>query len=90
MTGSDAKQADVLFKAIVDYYGNMSGSDITTNQVNQRDKIIASGVIECDASLDSQILSLQDELIEADNALTTEEMYARRKSVIETAINLIS
>ncbi|HFT4301684.1 TPA: hypothetical protein ACHV7O_005304 [Klebsiella quasipneumoniae] len=89
MTGSDAKQADVLFKAIVDYYGNMSGSDITTNQVNQRDKIIASGVIECDASLDSQILSLQDELIEADNALTTEEMYARRKSVIETAINLI-
>ncbi|HBQ0909242.1 TPA: hypothetical protein L7J85_003704 [Klebsiella pneumoniae] len=90
MTGSDAKQADVLFKAIVDYYGNMSGSDITTAQVNQRDKIIASGVIECDASLDSQILSLQDELIEADNALTTEEMYARRKSVIETAINLIS
>lgn len=90
MTGSDAKQADVLFKAIVDYYGNMSGSDITTNQVNQRDKIIASGVIECDASLDSQILSLQDELIEADNALTTEEMYARRKTVIETAINLIS
>lgn len=90
MTGSDSKQADVLFKAIVDYYGNMSGSDITTNQVNQRDKIIASGVIECDASLDSQILSLQDELIEADNALTTEEMYARRKSVIETAINLIS
>ncbi len=89
MTGSDAKQADVLFKAIVDYYGNMSGSDITTAQVNQRDKIIASGVIECDASLDSQILSLQDELIEADNALTTEEMYARRKSVIETAINLI-
>lgn len=90
MTGSDAKQADVLFKAIVDYYGNMSGSDITTAQVNQRDKIISSGVIECDASLDSQILSLQDELIEADNALTTEEMYARRKSVIETAINLIS
>ncbi|AOA95132.1 hypothetical protein AM387_24915 [Klebsiella pneumoniae] len=89
MTGSDARQADVLFKAIVDYYGNMSGSDITTSQVNQRDKIIASGVIECDASLDSQILSLQNELIEADNALTTEEMYARRKSVIETAINLI-
>ncbi|HBY6914450.1 TPA: hypothetical protein MI547_06550 [Klebsiella pneumoniae] len=90
MTGSDARQADVLFKAIVDYYGNMSGSDITTSQVNQRDKIIASGVIECDASLDRQILSLQDELIEADNALTTEEMYARRKFVIETAINLIS
>lgn len=89
MTGSDAKQADVLYKAIIDYYGNMSGSDITAEQITQRDKITASGVIECDDSLDSQVLALQDALIAADDAATTEEMQAQRKTAIESAITLL-
>ncbi|BEG52797.1 hypothetical protein PCS78_06430 [Escherichia coli] len=90
MTGSDAKQADVLFKAIVDYYGNMSGSDITTAQVNQRDKIIASGVIECDDAIDLKILELQDKYIDAENEASTETMLLKRKQVVEEAILLLS
>ncbi|HCM5538343.1 hypothetical protein M4B63_03260 [Klebsiella pneumoniae] len=90
MTGSDAKQADVLFKAIVDYYGNMSGSDITTSQVNQRDKIIASGVIECDDSIHLKILELQDKYIDAENETSTETMLLKRKQVVEEAIFLLS
>lgn len=89
MTGSDAKQADVLYKAIIDYYGNLSGSDITAEQVAQRDKITSSGVIECADSLDSQILALQDDLISADDAATTDEMQSKRKSAIESAITLL-
>ncbi|MFT4271807.1 MAG: hypothetical protein QM578_12405 [Pantoea sp.] len=90
MTGSDAKQADVLYMAIVDYYGNISGSDITTAQVSQRDKITASGVIECDDSLDAQILSLQKNYIDAENESTTELMLSNKKSAVESAIALLT
>lgn len=90
MTGSDAKQADYLYQAIVNYYGNLSGSDITTAQVVQRDKIFASGVIECADSLDAQVLALQDQLVTAENAATPAETEAAKKAVVVSAITLLT
>ncbi|HHR1045907.1 TPA: hypothetical protein ACS3AG_001165 [Klebsiella pneumoniae] len=90
MTGSDSKQAETLFLGIVDYYANISGSDITSAQVIQRDKILKFAGIVCDDSLDSEILLLQDEFISADYLPTPDETQAKKNHIIESTIKLLS
>ncbi|MDF7658294.1 hypothetical protein PUG81_04880 [Erwiniaceae bacterium L1_54_6] len=90
MTGSESKQASVLYFAIVNYYANMSGSSITQEQITQRDKIIASGCIECDDNLDAKILSLQNALVNANTTTDPDEAISARNTAIESAIQLLT
>ena len=84
MNGTDSRQADILYRGIIDYYSNISGLDITLEQMTQRNKFITDSAIVCDDSLDEQVLALQDEYIAAgDNTL-------EQKDVIEKIINLLA
>lgn len=84
MNGTDSRQADILYRGIIDYYSNISGLDITLEQMTQRNKFITDSAIVCDDSLDEQILALQDEYIAAgDDAL-------EQKAAIEKIINLLA
>ncbi|MEL0414551.1 MULTISPECIES: hypothetical protein [Klebsiella] len=84
MNGTDSRQADILYRGIIDYYSSISGLDITFEQMTQRNKFITDSAIVCDDSLDEQVLALQEEYIAAgDNAL-------EQKAVIEKIINLLA
>ncbi|HEG4360528.1 TPA: hypothetical protein SD296_005525 [Klebsiella oxytoca] len=84
MNGTDSRQADILYRGIIDYYSNISGLDITLEQMTQRNKFITDSAIVCDDSLDEQVLALQEEYLAAgDNAL-------EQKAVIEKIINLLA
>lgn len=89
MQGTDSKQAEWLFRGIVNYYSDISGSEITAAQVATRDKIIANNGIVCDNSLDAQVLALQDAYVAADDATTPADTKAAQKQAIESAIALL-
>jgi len=83
MIGTETKQADSLYRGIMDYYSNISGLDITIDQLTIRNKFISDSAIVCDDSLDEHILSLQNEYIAADGN-TSEQ-----RAIIEKTIELL-
>lgn len=86
MTGSESRKAQDLFFGIVDYYSNISCADITEDQLKQRDEIMKSGSIECDDSLDSEILALQDEfLAKKESNIINKDQIA----IVEKALSLL-
>nr|DAV90929.1 MAG TPA: hypothetical protein [Caudoviricetes sp.] len=86
MTGSESRKAQDLFFGIIDYYANLSGTDITEDQLKQRDEIIKSGSIECDDSLDSEILDLQDQfLAKKESNIINKDQIA----IVEKALSLL-
>lgn len=86
MTGSESRKAQCLFFGIIDYYANLSGADITEDQLKQRDEIIKSGSIECDDSLDSEILDLQDQfLAKKESNIINKDQIA----IVEKALSLL-
>ncbi|HAT3749756.1 TPA: hypothetical protein I8622_002747 [Klebsiella oxytoca] len=84
MTGTESRQADYLYRGIIDYYSNISGLDITEEQIAMRNKFIKESAIVCDDSLDAQVLELQDEYIAADGDTSAQ------KFVIEKVIALLA
>lgn len=86
MTGSESRKAQDLFFGIIDYYANLSGTDMTEDQLIQRDEIMKSGSIECDDSLDSEILDLQEQfLAEKHNNILNNNQIA----IVEKALSLL-
>lgn len=86
MTGSESRKAQDLFFGIIDYYANLSGTDMTEDQLIQRDEIMKSGSIECDDSLDSEILDLQEHfLAEKHNNILNNNQIA----IVEEALSLL-
>ncbi len=90
MHGSDSKQADFLFTAIVEYFSNISGSDITAEQLRKRDTILVNLGIVCDDALDNEILALQERVIISESASTPSEGASLKKAAVEEAINLLA
>lgn len=86
MKGTQSKEVDVLYRAIVDYYSTMSAIDITQEQLESRNKILKNGGIVCDSDLDQTILELQEKYLLAYNADDKEKVT----SVVETTIGLLS
>ncbi|HHE5241965.1 TPA: hypothetical protein ACPEZI_006238 [Klebsiella michiganensis] len=84
MTGTESKQADYLYRGIIDYYSNISGLDITEEQIAMRNKFIKESAIVCDDSLDAQVLDLQDEYIAAGDNVSAQ------KAAIEKVIALLA
>lgn len=84
MNGTESRKADCLYRGIIEYYSNISGIDITLEQITQRDNFITKSAIVCDDSLDGQVMSLQEEYIAADGNLL------EQKGIIEEAIELLS
>lgn len=84
MNGTETKQVDYLYRGIIDYYSNISGLDITTEQIKLRNKFISESAIVCDDSLDEQIISLQDEFIAAGG------IPEQEKLVIEKVLELLN
>ncbi|AML34581.1 hypothetical protein [Klebsiella aerogenes] len=84
MNGTETKQVDYLYRGIIDYFSNISGLDITTEQIKLRDKFITESAIVCDDSLDAQVISLQDEFIAAGGNPEQEKL------VIAKALKLLS
>lgn len=86
MTGSESRKAQGLFFGIIDYYANLSGTDITEDQLKKRDEIMKSGSIECDDSLDSEILDLQDQfLAKKESNIINKDQIA----IVEKALSLL-
>ncbi|MBV2179501.1 hypothetical protein KUF61_24430 [Klebsiella aerogenes] len=84
MNGTESRKADYLYRGIIDYYSNISGLDITLEQMTQRNKFIMDSAIVCDDSLDEQVLALQDEYIAAGDDVSAQ------KSIIEKAFSLLN
>ncbi|HDX9163502.1 TPA: hypothetical protein RQO67_000801 [Klebsiella michiganensis] len=84
MTGTESKQADYLYRGIIDYYSNISGLDITEEQIAMRNKFIKESAIVCDDSLDAQVLDLQGEYISAGDNVSAQ------KAAIEKVIALLA
>lgn len=83
MNGTDSRQADILYRGIIDYYSSISGLDITFEQMTQRNKFIKDSAIVCDDSLDEQVLALQEEYLAAGDDVSAQ------KSIIEKAFALL-
>lgn len=83
MNGTDSRQADILYRGIIDYYSNISGLDITLEQMTQRNKFITDSAIVCDDSLDEQVLALQEEFLAAGDDISAQ------KSIIEKVFALL-
>lgn len=83
MQGSDAKQADTLYRGIIEYY-RYSGLGITAAQISQRDALIAQNAVVCDDSLDERVLLLQDEYIAAEGDMD------KQRQIIEDVISLLA
>lgn len=83
MNGTDSRQADILYRGIIDYYSNISGLDITLEQMTQRNKFITDSAIVCDDSLDERVLALQEEYLAAGDDVSAQ------KSIIEKAFALL-
>lgn len=90
MNSSNSKQVDTLFRAIVEYFSNISGTDLTQNQMRQRDLILGNLGIICDDSLDGEIIKLQEDLIAAGFKNSPQESSEASRSAVETAINLLA
>ncbi|HEB9106389.1 TPA: hypothetical protein R1B15_005201 [Klebsiella aerogenes] len=84
MNGTESRKADYLYRGIIDYYSNISGLDITLEQMTQRNKFIMDSAIVCDDSLDEQVLALQDEYIAAGDDVSAQ------KNIIEKAFSLLN
>ncbi|EMN0592072.1 hypothetical protein ACQZD5_000202 [Klebsiella aerogenes] len=84
MNGTESRKADYLYRGIIDYYSNISGLDITLEQMTQRNKFIMDSAIVCDDSLDEQVLALQDEYIAAGDD------GSAQKNIIEKAFSLLN
>ncbi|EPS9754127.1 hypothetical protein ACVNBA_001833 [Klebsiella oxytoca] len=84
MNGTETKQVDYLYRGIIDYFSNISGLDITTEQIKLRNKFISESAIVCDDSLDEQIIRLQDEFIAAGGVPEQEKL------VIEKVLELLN
>lgn len=84
MNGTESRKADYLYRGIIDYYSNISGLDITLEQMTQRNKFIMDSAIVCDDSLDEQVLALQGEYIAAGDDVSAQ------KNIIEKAFSLLN
>lgn len=82
MQGTESKQVFNLYMAIMRYFEDMSGIEVTELQVRQCDWFLSKGGIVCDASLDSQVIALQDAWALADD-------YAAKKLIVKQAIDLL-
>lgn len=86
MTGSESRKAQDLFFGIADYFSNLSYTDMTEDLLKQRNEIMKSGSIECDDSLDSEILDLQEQfLAKKDNNILNNNQIA----IVEKALSLL-
>lgn len=74
MNGTASKDADPLYKGILDYYAGISGLDITASQLATRDKYKAANGIICPDSLDTQVLAIQARFVSEDNPATKVEI----------------
>jgi len=86
MKGTQSKEVDVLYRAIVDYYSTMSAIDITQEQLESRNKILKNNGIICDSELDQTILELQEKYLAAVDVDDKEKVI----NIVETTIGLLS
>lgn len=85
MQGTQSKQADALYRGIVDYFSAISGVDITQEQLDQRNRILVNGGIVCNDTLDNKILDLQEKYLLA----LESEKHDEVKTTIQEVINLL-
>lgn len=83
MKGTKSKDAAIIYRGILDYYTGLSGLEITIDQITKRDKFVKDAALICDDSLDAQVLSLQDEFVNADGDA------AKQKVIVEQVIEIL-
>jgi hypothetical protein len=83
MQGTQSKDADMLYRGILDYYAGISGLEITKEQMERRDKFIVDAVLLCDDSLDETVLSIQERFVMAAGN------SAEQNLIIEELISLL-
>lgn len=79
MTGSESRVLQKMMFAIIDYYAN---NDVTEDLEVKIKKIMSSGCIECNNSIDDELISIQDEYIKEKN-------HEKRNEIIFRFINEI-
>lgn len=89
MKGTLLRDLDILTRAIMEYYANKSGYDITVADIQRRDKVVPGGIRDFPDSLDAQVLALQQLWIDADNLPTPESTAEQKQYAVETAIELL-
>ena len=83
MKGTSSKDADVLYKGILEYYANISGLSISGEQLQTRDSFIEDGALICEDSLDEEVLKLQEDFI------TFKGDVQETNKIVESAISLL-
>lgn len=83
MKGTASKDAQDLYVGILDYYANLSGMDITAEQIARRDQFKDANGIICDDSLDAKVLAVQDRFVGEDDP-------SKKRDHIVEAIALLS
>lgn len=83
MKGTSSKDADVLYKGILEYYANISGLSISGEQLQTRDSFIEDGALICEDSLDEEVLKLQEDFI------TLKGNVQETNKIVESAISLL-
>lgn len=89
MQGTNLRDLDILTRAIMEHYANMSGYDITTQDILDRDKIVPYGLRDFPDEWDAAVLAIQDRYISASDLGTPEDTQAVQKECISQAIQIL-
>lgn len=90
MQGTQLRELDVLTRAIMEYYANKSGYDITAEDIATRDLVVPWGMRPFPDSLDEQMLALQEQYVQAQDLSTAEATKAAAEAAVVSAISLLS
>lgn len=89
MQGTLLRDLDILTGAIMEYYANKSGYDITVEDIRKRDKVVPWGMRAFPDALDEQMLALQAQWVDAGDLTTPEATAAAREAAVVAAIELL-
>lgn len=89
MQGTKLRDLDILTRATMEHFANMSGYDITAQDIMDRDKVVPYGIRDFPDEWDDAVLAIQDRYISASDLGTPEETQAVQKECIEQAIALL-
>ncbi|APD20656.1 hypothetical protein HOR38_gp01 [Klebsiella phage KPV811] len=89
MQGTLLRDLDILTRAIMEYYANKSGYDITVEDIKRRDKVVPGGIRDFPDTLDEQVLALQQLWIDAEDLTTPEATAEQKQRAVEAAVELL-